>query len=137
MTDPHDAFITALRLGQGEPANYIDQLTDLNAIGPADHTPLGSATFHRRQDLAAILLKRGADPNRVYANGRTPLFGAIARRSFPMVQLLVAHGADVNRGIPAIGHTRLHRAALLGDSQLVEFLVEHGADVNAAGRKKG
>jgi hypothetical protein len=54
-----DAFITALRTGSGDPEPLLDQLEDLEAYGPADHTPLGSATFHGRPDLAERLLRRG------------------------------------------------------------------------------
>ena len=113
-----DAFIDALRSGS-DPSVSVDRLEDVDARGPAGHTPLGSATFHGRPDLALRLIERGADVNKVYANARTPLFGAVGRKGLEMVRLLVEHGADVNRGIPGIGHAPLHRAASDGLLPLV------------------
>ena len=131
MSAELDAFITSLRSATGEPAKLVDQLDDLNGVGPANHTPLGAASFHGRADLSRCLLERGADVNRVYANGRSPLFGAVGRKDLEMMRLLVEHGADVNLGIPAIRHTPLHRAAYVGLLPLVQFLLAHGAHVNA------
>ena len=126
-----EAFITALRSGSGDPMVFVDQLEDIESIGPTGHTPLGSSTFHGRPDLAEILLKRGADVNALYANGRTPLYGAMHRKDLETMRLLVDYGADVNRGIPAIGHAPLHRASYWGLLPFVQFLLSRGAEVNA------
>ena len=123
-------FITACRSGEGSPEDFVDRFSDLEAKGPADHTPLGSATFHRKLDLACWLLDRGADPNALYANDRSPLFGAVAGKNLEMMRLLLSGGADVNLGIPKFGHTPLHRAASFEDPAFVECLLSHGAAVN-------
>ncbi|MEX0655125.1 MAG: ankyrin repeat domain-containing protein [Phycisphaeraceae bacterium] len=123
-------FITACRSGDGSPEDFVDQFTDLEAKGPANHTPLGSATFHRQLNLACTLLDRGANPNALYANDRSPLFGAVAGKNLEMMRLLLNRGADVNLGIPKVGHTPLHRAASFEEPASAETLLSHGAAVN-------
>jgi|GEM_PF-4368767 len=137
-------FITACRknpemaLG-AQPADYIDQVVDLEAVGRAGHTPLGSASFHACDwpearpslyVLAQTLLERGADPNGLYADaGRSPLFGAVLRRDLKMAKILVERGADVECGIPSCGHTPLQRSTR-ETLELVKFLIASGANVN-------
>jgi ankyrin repeat protein len=131
-SDPLEAFVEACRSGKGRAEDYLDALTDLEAKSSVDHTPLGSTTFHRKYALAKELLRRGANPNALYANDRSPLFGAVAGRNLEMARLLLDAGADPDRGIPRIGHTPLQRAALTNEFLIVRLLVERGADVNVS-----
>ncbi len=123
-------FVTAVRGGDKVPLSWVDELQDIETRGPVDHTPLGSATFHGRYDLARRLLEHGADPNTPYANNRTPLMGAVHRRDMDMVRLLLDAGADPNLGLPSLGYTPLHRAAHWDLLELAALLLDAGADVN-------
>jgi uncharacterized protein len=60
---------------------------------PAVYAALASDRPDRHQ-LLALLLARGADPNRRGINDYTPLHVAVARRDRAAMALLLAHGAD-------------------------------------------
>lgn len=84
-------------------------------------TPLGDAVSMGDLDRVALLVARGADPNRPDRFGRVPL--ALC----PMAEVadaLYAAGADATRGNPLPG------AARLGDVALVEGLIKRGAPVD-------
>jgi ankyrin repeat protein len=69
---------------------------DPNVIGSDGNTPLGRTVFARRADLAAILLKHGADPNQqLQLQGRpTVLALAVNEQAAEVVATLLKAGAD-------------------------------------------
>jgi ankyrin repeat protein len=96
------------------------------------------------RDLAALLLDKGADPNKAEA-GFTALHEAIMRRDEKMVAALLAHGADPNAPLKAwtptrrssrdfhfepalIGATPFWLAARFDQPAVMRLLVEKGAD---------
>jgi ankyrin repeat protein len=75
----------------------IDAGADLNAISSASFaqvTPLGTAAAFGVDDLARLLLERGADPNATADHGSAPLHAAAANGNRELVELLLAHGAS-------------------------------------------
>jgi ankyrin repeat protein len=58
------------------------------------NTPLHAAVAGRRAEVAALLLRHGADGNARQSGGFTPLHGAAASGDAEMVRLLLAHEAD-------------------------------------------
>jgi ankyrin repeat protein len=75
----------------------IDAGADLNAISSASFaqvTPLGTAAAFDVNDVARLLLERGADPNATADHGSTPLHAAAANGNRELVQLLLEHGAS-------------------------------------------
>ena len=87
----------------------------------AYQTPLGEAVSMADLDRVALLLARGADPNRPDRFGRVPL--AMCPTA-DVAEVLYAAGADATRGNPLVG------AARLRDVALVEGLIARGAPVD-------
>jgi ankyrin repeat protein len=105
----------------------------LDAYAPDGFTALGLASFFGHADAAALLLARGADPNRASDNQMrvAPLHSAAAGRHLAIAQALLDHGADVNAAQEG-GFTPLHAAAQNGDVPLAELLLARGANPAAA-----
>jgi ankyrin repeat protein len=85
---------------------------DINAFDGLGMTPLHYAAKGEQLDVAAYLLRRGADVNAHHeaSIGNTPLAEVAGNCSLPMATLLVEAGADPT--IPGwMQLTALHRAA--------------------------
>ena len=100
---------------------------------PDGFTALHLAAFFGHQDVAAELLRRGADPNAVARNPMQvqPLHSAAAANDTGICRLLLDHGADPNARQEG-GFRPVHAAAQNGNDELLELLVERGADQEAA-----
>lgn len=88
--------------------------------------PIASCTA-----CAGLLLKAGADPNRVDGAGRTPLLWALGpkhRTTLAAVRVLVESGARINLANPKTGETPLMVASAEGYGQIVHFLLNKGAN---------
>ena len=90
------------------------------------------ATFDRASaaakcplELMELVLRNGADPNAVNAQGSAPLHRAAKRPE--LVRLLLDKGADPN-SIDDGGRSPLHQAAIYGESHVITLLLKHGAD---------
>lgn len=96
-------------------------------------TPLSLAAFFGHTDLAKLLLRHGADPNRAATNAMkvNALHAAVARENLDLCRYLLAHGADVN-AVQMQNITPLHAAAHRGNMELTRLLVENGADLSIA-----
>lgn len=83
------------------------------------------ALYHRRREIAEIILAKGPELN---------IFEASAAGKLECVRALAqAEPASVN-GYSYDGWTPLHLAAFFGHSEVAEFLLAHGADVIAVSR---
>jgi Ankyrin repeats (3 copies) len=107
-------------------------------------TPLHLAAEFGRDDLAAVLLNGGADPNARDKYGDRPLHLAAEYGNPAVVRLLLARGASLDaRG--SMDRTPLHAAADgLGGTQseadrllVADTLITRGANVNARERGSG
>lgn len=89
------------------------------------------AVLGNHADLVELLLKEGADANRIDADGRTPLHCALAMRcDVALVKKLVAKGADVQEKNNH-GRTSLEAAiANACDLSVVKYLTEITKDKN-------
>ena len=119
-------FLCAVRLGD---ARHLEALLEGGA--PVHPDALHAAARSGRPEAAAVLLRHGADPNRVNDKKNTPLWFAAQSpalydgRIAVMKQLLQA-GADLHQRCER-GSTALHFAAWRGPVQVVEFLLSQGA----------
>ena len=100
---------------------------------PDGFTALHLAAFFGHEDVAAELLKRGADVNAVSRNQLSvqPINSAAAGNHTEVVRVLLDHGADPNAR-EAAGFAPIHAAAHNGNDELYELLVTRGADQDAA-----
>jgi ankyrin repeat protein len=92
-------------------------------------TPLHYACFFGGPDVAALLLRAGADSGAVAANAMRvqPLHSAVASRRLDVVRLLVAAGADVDAQQHG-GYTALQAASLHDLVEIAGLLLAAGAD---------
>ena len=98
--DSWSALIWAARSGSVDALKVLlDAGADVNLPGSSgdnwDATPLQHAILERQPASVALLLERGADPNRG-GGSLTPLFLAAGDTDPAMLKLLLAHGADPN-----------------------------------------
>ena len=105
--------------------------------GGWDRTPLHHASYNGRENIARLLIQRGAAVNVQGRQGDSPLHLASYRVHEKVTRLLLEHGADVmalecDRGTP------LHKASGNGlhgrRAKVVRILLQHGAEVNAQKR---
>ena len=100
---------------------------------PDGFTALHLAAFFGHEEIAAELLRRGADVNAV---ARNPLqvqaiHSAAAGNHTGVVRVLLDRGADPNARQEG-GFTPIHAAAQNGNDELYELLVARGANQEAA-----
>ena len=99
-------------------------------------TPLYYAALYGNKNVAQLLMKAGADPNKLNATGESPLLYA-AYRSYPdLVKLLIENGADPKKAESAKIRTPLYWAVKDGSIDLTKLLLGAGAEVNSWSRSK-
>jgi ankyrin repeat protein len=86
--------------------------------------------------VVAVLLKAGANPQIKDKDDRTALHWAAVLGRKKVVSLLIEDGAHINE-IDRYGGTALGEAAAQGYEDLVHLLTRHGADINIYNRTKG
>jgi hypothetical protein len=111
----------------GAAAALIDQGADTNALDVLGRTPLYTAAFYKRSELAKLLLAHGAKVNVGDTTGLTPLHAAVLAGSVEVAALLIDAGAGINARSSS-GKTPLHLAAATGQLELARLLLIDGAD---------
>jgi len=130
------------------------EITINNSLGSPEETPLMLACQHNRLNIAALLIKKKANPSKsikmYYSGTFTPLFWAIRNDNDSLVKLLIENSANVN-GTFAYGEmyfcfdclappnentTALMVAAEQGDTSMIRYLIAKKADVNAVNNIK-
>jgi uncharacterized protein len=95
-------------------------------------TPLMSAAWNGRTEIAKLLLERGADVKaRASDDGQTALHNAAARGFDDVVQVLIAAGADVNAR-DTRQNTALSTAVFQGNVEMAGILIKAKADLKAS-----
>lgn len=94
-------------------------------------TPLGLATYFGHEQVARLLLERGAQVNLAATNAQqvAPLHSAVSAGHEVIIRLLLESGADPNIAQQG-GITPLMQAAHGGHDWMVRLLLDHGARLN-------
>lgn len=127
--DGFTALALAAYLGQKESAEYLlEKRADLNAIANNEtgYTPLTGAVSQNHNEIAKILVKKGAQVNHSYEGGFTPLMHAAYAGNVELVSFLLQNGADP-KAKNGEGKTPLTFALEKNDSQIIELLKETGS----------
>jgi ankyrin repeat protein len=95
-------------------------------------TPIFSAAFRGKLQIAKLLVSRGANVNVRCIDGRTPLH--FIGWSYEVIPLLISEGADIN-ALDNDGDTPLHKAAMSGNTNAVQLLISAGADTSIKNNK--
>jgi hypothetical protein len=96
--------------------------------------PKGPSARVGRENVASLLVAKGADVRAVNSEGMTPLHYATMRRNTSMMMFLLEKGADVNAK-DGKGESPLHKAVLDGFREEARLLIAHGADVRAKNKE--
>jgi len=108
---------------------------DINAIVNITRreTVLEYALLMNREDIAEMLLKRGADANKSSVGNVTPLHHATGAKKTSIMRLLIKYGARVNKKDDE-NMTPLFQAVGNVDPESVEILLKNGAHTNIQSR---
>lgn len=98
--------------------------TNVNVVNAKDESPLMMAALKGQQELAARLIKKGADINKT---GWTPLHYAASSGHLAIISLLLENSAYIDAESPN-GTTPLMMAAMYGTPEAVKLLLKEGAD---------
>ena len=97
----------------------------VDAKSDAGVSAILTAVYHRRKDIANLLVARGAT---------LTLFEAAAAGEVERVERLLDADAPLVDAYSADGWTPLHLAAFFGNHRLAELLLDRGADPRAVSR---
>lgn len=101
-------------------------------LGLRGQTLLHDAAMVGAGELAAVLLRSGADPDAKEAEGHTPLYRA---STGDVARVLLDAGATVDVTSGPTRGTPLHQAARRGHVAVAQALLDHGAPVDARDAK--
>ncbi|KAF8417598.1 hypothetical protein EV426DRAFT_578107 [Tirmania nivea] len=128
-----DSLAHVSGLGELEIERLLVQVGGTDLSARTGDTPLHCASASGHQEIAKLLIERGADIAAAGRGGNTPLHSASSNGHQEVAKLLIERGADIaaaGRG----GDTPLHSASSNGHQEIARLLIERGADIAAAGR---
>jgi ankyrin repeat protein len=105
------------------------------ARAPDGTNALACAAAAGHDELVQELARRGAELDRLDAQGLTPLGHAAWRGQRSTVRLLLRLGADV-AAFSRNGHTALHLAAIAGHEDIVSDLLARGVSIELLNRAR-
>lgn len=126
--DVNRFFLSIMRGDIAAVKSYLDAGMSPNTIRPRlGHSPLHAAVLGRKEKMALMLLRVGADPNIKDENNSTPLITTAGNcKSIALVKALIDAGADVNATAKG-GGTPLMFAEVLKCRENVKMLRKAGA----------
>jgi ankyrin repeat protein len=101
-------------------------------LGLRGQTLLHDAAMAGEAELAAVLIRSGADPDAKETEGHTPLYRASMGE---VARVLLAAGATVDVTSGPTRGTALHQASRRGYVSVVQALLDHGAAIEARDAK--
>ena len=124
------AFANNMELGDLKQAEaWLDAGLPVDFMGSRIGSGLMIGAWEGNIDLMRLFISRGADINRLNANGETAIALAAWRGNQEAVKWLLDRGARINA--PGRQWSALHYAVFAGHGQVMDYLIEQGADIDA------
>jgi truncated hemoglobin YjbI len=134
MIGPDSPFHAILRAATRD--RFISEVerdrSCVRLLGLRGQTLLHDAALVSEAELAAVLIRSGADPEAREAEGHTPLYRA---STGDVARVLLAAGATADVASGPTRGTPLHQAARRGYVSVAEALLNHGAAIDARDAK--
>ena len=105
----------------------------MRLLSPRGQTLLHDAALVGEAELAAVLIRAGADPDAREAEGHPPLYRA---STGDVASVVLAAGATVDVASGPTRGTALHQAARRGYVAVAQALLDYGATLDARDAKK-
>ena len=123
-------FTLSMELGDvGQAEEWLNAGLPPDFMGSRIGSGLMIGAWEGKPDLMRLFLSRGADINRINANGESAIALAAWRGNLDMVKWLLDRGASINA--PKRQWSALHYAVFAGHTEVADFLIAQGADINA------
>ena len=124
------AFANSMELGDVSKAEaWLDAGMSPDFMGSRIGTGLMIGAWEGKLPLMRLFLARGADIDKLNANGESAIALAAWRGNLEAVKWLLERGAKINA--PRRQWSALHYAVFAGHRELADYLIEQGADINA------
>lgn len=124
------AFTVSMELGDVRQAEqWLDAGMPPDFMGNRIGSGLMIGAWEGKLDLMRLFLSRGADIDKLNANGESAIALAAWRGNLEAVKWLLERGARINA--PDRQWSALHYAVFAGHAEIADFLMERGADINA------
>jgi hypothetical protein len=108
---------------------WLDAGMPPDFMGSRIGTGLMIGAWEGKPALMALFLARGADINKLNANGESAIALAAWRGNLEGVKWLLERGARINA--PKKQWSALHYAVFAGHAEVADFLIAQGADIDA------
>jgi hemoglobin len=106
--------------------------SSVRLLGSRGQTLLHDAALVGEAELAAVLIRSGANPDAKEPEGHTPLYHA---STGDVARVLLAFGATVDVASGPTRGTALHQASRRGYVSVAQALLDHGATIDARDAK--
>ncbi len=124
------AFVNSMELGDlGQAQAWLDEGMSPDFMGSRTGSGLMIAAWEGNIDLMRLFISRGADINRLNANGESALVLAAWRGQMESVKWLIDRGARINS--QPRQWSALHYAVFAGHAEVADYLMAQGADIDA------
>jgi ankyrin repeat protein len=117
-------------------SRLLEKGARIDAIRDSGETPLHVALQGKHEDLAVLLISKGADARATVGTdgsrhwvGMTPLHFAARYGHVRAASMLIDNGADVN-AVNAHGDTPAHLAIRYNEPRILELLLSRGANIH-------
>jgi ankyrin repeat protein len=99
---------------------------------------LGDALYNKNEVSIKLLLKAGADINKIYDDGLTILTEAIEKGNKESIELLIKYGIDTNIGVnndTPLSFLLSSKLTSFRKAAIAKILIENGANTNQVNKK--
>jgi ankyrin repeat protein len=119
----------AAREGKVDCVHALTTPENVDTEGPQGRTPLIEAAINGHLSVVKFLVERGADVNKVDADGSSALLAAASGGHLPIVEYLIEHGADINQTDKS-NEGLLINLLLKGHFAAADSLLQRGVEAN-------